>query len=79
MLLSRLGMAGGEPLYHPLINKSLERAQKKVEERNYDIRKHLLEYDDVVSKQRTAIYAIRNEVLGGGDLKYKIIETGILS
>ncbi len=74
--MSRLGMAGGEPLYHPLINKSLERAQKKVEERNYDIRKHLLEYDDVVSKQRTAIYAIRNEVLGGGDLNYKIIETG---
>jgi len=74
--MSRLGMAGGEPLYHPLINKSLERAQKKVEERNYDIRKHLLEYDDVVSKQRTAIYTIRNEVLAGEDLSLKVIETG---
>jgi len=74
--MSRLGMAGGEPLYHPLINKSLERAQKKVEERNYDIRKHLLEYDDVVSKQRTAIYTIRNEVLSGEDLSRKVIETG---
>ena len=74
--MSRLGMAGGEPLYHPLINKSLERAQKKVEERNYDIRKHLLEYDDVVSKQRTAIYTIRNEVLSGEDLSHKVIETG---
>ncbi|RKX90556.1 MAG: preprotein translocase subunit SecA [Spirochaetes bacterium] len=74
--MSRLGMAGGEPLYHPLINKSLERAQKKVEERNYDIRKHLLEYDDVVSKQRTAIYTIRNEVLAGEDLSRKVIETG---
>jgi len=74
--MSRLGMAGGEPLYHPLINKSLERAQKKVEERNYDIRKHLLEYDDVVSKQRKAIYTIRNEVLSGEDLSKKVIETG---
>jgi len=74
--MSRLGMAGGEALYHPLINKSLERAQKKVEERNYDIRKHLLEYDDVVSKQRTAIYTIRNEVLSGEDLSRKVIETG---
>ena len=74
--MSRLGMAGGEPLYHPLINKSLERAQKRVEERNYEIRKHLLEYDDVVSKQRTAIYTIRDEVLGGEDLNNKVIETG---
>ncbi len=74
--MSRLGMAGGEPLYHPLINKSLERAQKRVEERNYEIRKHLLEYDDVVSKQRTAIYAIRDEVLGGADLNAKVMETG---
>ncbi|MCK5250236.1 MAG: preprotein translocase subunit SecA, partial [Spirochaetaceae bacterium] len=74
--MSRLGMAGGEPLYHPLINKSLERAQKRVEERNYEIRKHLLEYDDVVSKQRTAIYTIRDEVLGGENLNNKVIETG---
>jgi len=74
--MSKLGMAGGEALYHPLINKSLERAQKKVEERNYDIRKHLLEYDDVVSKQRTAIYTIRNEVLSGKDLSHKVLETG---
>lgn len=69
-------MAGGEPLYHPLINKSLERAQKRVEERNYEIRKHLLEYDDVVSKQRKAIYTIRDEVLSGADLKEKVLETG---
>ena len=74
--MGKLGMGGGEPLYHPLINRSLERAQRRVEDRNYEIRKHLLEYDDVVSKQRKSIYAIRDEVLGGGDLRTKVLETG---
>jgi len=74
--MGRLGMAGGEPLYHPLINKSLERAQKRVEERNYEIRKHLLEYDDVVSKQRTSIYRVRDEVLEGADLRKMVMDTG---
>ncbi len=74
--MARLGMAGGEPLYHPLINRSLERAQRRVEDRNYEIRKHLLEYDDVVSKQRKSIYAIRDEVLSGEELQPKVIETG---
>jgi len=74
--MSRLGMGGGEPLFHPLINKSLERAQKRVEERNYEIRKHLLEYDNVVSRQRTAIYSIRNEALSGENLASMVLETG---
>lgn len=74
--MARLGMGGGEPLYHPLINKSLERAQKRVEERNYEIRKHLLEYDNVVSRQRSAIYSIRNEVLCGEELDKMIVDTG---
>ncbi|MCG8453147.1 MAG: preprotein translocase subunit SecA [Spirochaetales bacterium] len=74
--MARLGMAGGEPIYHPLINRSLEKAQRRVEDRNYEIRKHLLEYDDVVSKQRTAIYAIRDEILSGAKLREKILETG---
>ena len=74
--MARLGMAGGEPLYHPLINRSLERAQRRVEDRNYEIRKHLLEYDDVVSRQRKAIYTIRDEILSGVDLHGKVQETG---
>ena len=75
--MGRLGMAGGEPLYHPLINRSLERAQRRVEDRNYEIRKHLLEYDDVVSRQRNSIYSIRNEVLSGADLREKVLDTGL--
>jgi len=74
--MGRLGMSGGEPLYHPLINKSLERAQKRVEERNYEIRKHLLEYDNVVSRQRTAIYSIRNEVLCSENFDKMVLDTG---
>jgi len=74
--MARMGMAGGEPLHHSLINTSLERAQKRVEERNYDIRKHLLEYDDVVSRQRNAIYTLRDELLAGGDLSAKVLKTG---
>jgi len=74
--MARLGMGGGEPLQHRLINRSLERAQKRVEDRNYEIRKHLLEYDDVVSRQRGAIYSIRNEVLCGESLDKMILETG---
>ncbi|OQX30015.1 MAG: preprotein translocase subunit SecA [Spirochaeta sp. LUC14_002_19_P3] len=75
-LMARFGMSGGEPLYHPLINKSLERAQRRVEDRNYEIRKHLLEYDDVVNRQRGVIYKVRDEVLGGESLTDKIMETG---
>ena len=74
--MAKLGMAGGEPIFHPMINKSLERAQRRVEDRNYEIRKHLLEYDDVVSRQRNAIYAMRDEILAGKKLSEKVIETG---
>lgn len=74
--MARLGMGGGEPLYHPLINKSLERAQKRVEDRNYEIRKHLLEYDNVVSRQRTAIYSMRDEILYGENLDKIVLDTG---
>jgi len=71
-----LGFSGEEPLQHKMINRSLERAQKRVEDRNYDIRKHLLDYDDVLNKQRTHIYELRNEVLHEKDLTGKILETG---
>ena len=56
-LMSRMGMKTGEPIVHPWLNKSIERAQKKVEERNFEVRKHLLEYDDVLNEQRKFIYA----------------------
>ena len=74
--MSKLGMEGDEPLHHSLINRSLERAQKRVEDRNYEIRKHLLDYDDVLSKQRTYIYEQRDEILSTADLTEKIQETG---
>jgi len=58
-------MEEGEPLEHPLLNRSIETAQKKVEQQNYSIRKRLLEYDDVLNKQREIIYGLRNEALQG--------------
>jgi len=74
--MRNLGFSGEEPLQHKMINKSLERAQKRVEDRNYDIRKHLLDYDDVLNKQRTYIYNLRDEILQTSDLSPKILETG---
>jgi len=62
-LMSKIGMSGGEPIYHPWLNKSIEKAQKKVEERNFEIRKHLLEYDDVLNQQRKYIYEQRDAIL----------------
>lgn len=62
-LMSKIGMEPGEPIYHPWLNKSIERAQKKVEERNFEIRKHLLEYDDVLNQQRKFIYEQRDDIL----------------
>ena len=74
-LMARVGMAGGEPLYHPWINKAIERAQTRVEERNYEIRKHLLEYDDVLNEQRNFIYSQRDSILADKSLSGRIIET----
>jgi preprotein translocase subunit SecA len=62
-MMQRLGMKDGEPIFHPWINKSIERAQSRVEERNFDIRKHLLDYDDVLNEQREFIYTQRDEIL----------------
>jgi preprotein translocase subunit SecA len=75
--MKRLGFEGNEPLQHNMINNALERAQRKVEERNYDIRKHLLDYDDVLNKQRTYIYEQRDEALTSPDLTEKILSTGL--
>ncbi|MCL5884070.1 MAG: SEC-C metal-binding domain-containing protein [Deltaproteobacteria bacterium] len=67
-------MEEGEPIEHNLINKAVENAQKKVEAHNFDIRKHLLEYDDVMNKQRTVIYDLRRDVLAGEDLREMVME-----
>jgi preprotein translocase subunit SecA len=64
-LMERLGMEEDVPIEHPLINRSIERAQKQVEGHNFDIRKSLLEYDDVMNQQRKTIYGLRRQVLEG--------------
>jgi preprotein translocase subunit SecA len=70
-VMDRLGMEEGQPIEHNLISRAIENAQKKVESHHFDIRKHLLEYDDVMNKQREIIYSLRRDLLGGdgvGDL-----------
>jgi len=67
-IMDKLGMEEDEPIEHNLISKAIENAQRKVEGHNFDIRKHLLEYDDVMNKQREVIYRQRREVLAGEDL-----------
>lgn len=67
-MMRKLGMKEGEAIEHPWVTKAIANAQRKVESRNFDIRKQLLEYDDVASDQRRAIYTQRNELLDGGDV-----------
>jgi preprotein translocase subunit SecA len=64
-LMQRLGMEEGVPIEHNMVTKAIERAQKQVEAQNFSVRKHLLEYDDVMNKQRESIYALRRELLEG--------------
>jgi preprotein translocase subunit SecA len=73
-IMARIGMEPGDPIYHPLLNRSIERAQKKVEERNFEIRKHLLEYDDVLNQQRRFIYEQRDAILSDTGLKQRVNE-----
>ncbi len=70
--MDRLGMEEDVPIEHPWVTKAVENAQKKVEERNFDIRKNMLEYDDVLNQQRKSIYALRRQVLLG---QYRTIPT----
>jgi preprotein translocase subunit SecA len=64
-VMEKLKLPDGEPIEHGMISKAIENAQKKVEAHNFEIRKHLIEYDDVMNKQREVIYTQRREVLGG--------------
>jgi len=68
-IMERLGMEEGEPIEHNLISRAIENAQSKVEAHNFDIRKHLIEYDDVMNQQREVIYRQRREALNGKSLK----------
>ena len=72
-VMDKLGIDEDEPIEHTLITKSIERAQKKVEARNFDIRKHVLEYDDVMNQQREVIYGERRKILTGENLKDNIL------
>ncbi|MBO5137261.1 MAG: preprotein translocase subunit SecA [Spirochaetaceae bacterium] len=74
-IMSKIGMQSGEPVFHPWLNKGIEKAQTKVEERNFEIRKHLLEYDDVLNEQRNFIYQQRDQILVDENLKLRIINT----
>jgi len=69
-----LGVQEGTPIEHPWISKAIENAQKKVEEHNFEMRKHIIKYDDVRNIQRTVIYEERNKVLNGQNLKEEILE-----
>jgi preprotein translocase subunit SecA len=73
-LMGKLGMDESQPIEHKWITKAIENAQKRVEAHNFDIRKHLLEYDDVMNKQRMEIYSFRKDLLAGKGLKEKILE-----
>ncbi|MDR7030393.1 preprotein translocase subunit SecA [Rhizobium rosettiformans] len=81
-MLQKLGLKEGEAIVHPWINKALERAQKKVEARNFDIRKNLLKYDDVINDQRKVIFEQRIELMDAADvsatvtdMRHEVIET----
>jgi preprotein translocase subunit SecA len=81
-LLQRLGMEEGVPIESKMISRRIEGSQKAVEAQNFEARKHLLEYDDVMNKQRVAVYGLRHQLLEGVDQKELILEdyvSGILS
>jgi preprotein translocase subunit SecA len=73
-MMDRLGMEEDEPIFHPWISKAIENAQKKVEAHNFEIRKNLIEFDDVMNQQRTTVYKLRREILAGLDTKEKVTD-----
>jgi preprotein translocase subunit SecA len=74
-LMTRMGVEEGEVIEHPLVTGAISRAQKRVEAHNFDIRKHLLEYDDVMNQQREVVYGLRNTALSSGDMSETVLET----
>ena len=73
-IMQKLGMQHGEAIEHPWVTKAIENAQRKVESRNFDIRKQLLEYDDVANDQRKEVYALRNELMSEDDVSDRIAQ-----
>ena len=73
-IMDRLGMEEDQPIESKLVSRQIENAQRRVEAQNFEIRKHLLEYDNVMNQQREVIYSQRREVLAGGDLKESVME-----
>jgi preprotein translocase subunit SecA len=73
-IMDRLGLEEGEDITHPLVTRAIESAQKKVESRNFEIRKRTLDYDNVMNKQREAIYGLRRQVLMGEDVKSLLLD-----
>ena len=73
VMMTRIGMQPGEPIDHPWLNKGIANAQKKVEDRNFEIRKHLLDYDDVLNEQRSVIYSQRDEILADENLADRVM------
>ena len=73
-IMDRFGGEEQKPLTHPLVTRAIANAQKRVEENHFEVRKHLLEYDDVMNKQREVIYKIRDEVLLGENLKDRVVK-----
>ena len=73
-VMDTLGIEEGEPIEHKMISKAIENAQRRVEGHNFDIRKQLLEYDDVMNQQRETIYALRREVLGNDNLQELVMD-----
>jgi len=73
-LMERMGLEEGEELKHGLLNRSIQQAQKKVEQHNFQIRKRTLEYDDVMNKQREVIYGFRNEIINSTDVRDRLMD-----
>ena len=71
-IMDKLGMDAGEPIEHAMLSKAIENAQRKVEAHNFEIRKHLLDYDDVMNKQREVIYSQRRQILAGEDMREEL-------
>ena len=73
-LMERMGLEEGEELKHRLLNRSIEQAQKRVEQHNFQQRKRTLEYDDVMNKQREVIYGFRNEIINTADVRDRLMD-----
>ena len=73
-VMERIGYEEGQELQHPLLNRSIESAQKRVEQQNFQIRKRVLEYDDVMNKQREVVYGFRNEILHSDDVRDRLMD-----